>query len=106
MSKGGDVKYYSRQILKLNELLHKEEEKEKKRKMKNDNNMSEYVDYLESLVTQGLDINKKYMSIFQKEARFMGGNWYSWGEFESKNLRVLFLKGSLSRLGIFFKDEY
>lgn len=74
--------------------------------MKKEINIQEYITYLETLIPKDVNINARYHSIFTREARYMGGKWYVWGNLESSNIRVLFLKGSLRQLGIKFKDEY
>lgn len=70
--------------------------------------IQEYIVYLEGLIPLGSDINKSFFDRFKKEAKYMGGKWYSWDETksESSDLRVLFIKGCLRIMEIKFEEKY
>jgi hypothetical protein len=61
--------------------------------------------YLESKIPAGVDINVKYMSNFEKYARYLGNGVYSWKGLYSTDTRELFLMGALMSEGIKFKEQ-
>lgn len=62
------------------------------------------IDYLESLIPEGLDVNEKYGKNFDKYARYMGNGIYSYHGLFATDTRELFLMTSLFREGIKFKE--
>lgn len=58
--------------------------------------MGDRIKYLESLIPEGLDINKKYFDKFSRFATYMGNGVYQWRGILSTDTRELFLMGCLS----------
>lgn len=67
--------------------------------------MIERIKYLESRLPEGLDINEKYGSKFDKYARYMGNGVYQWDGILATDTRELFLMGVLNREKIDYKEE-
>ena len=55
-----------------------------------------------SIVT---DVETKYRKRFEKNARYLGRGVYEWQGVQSKDVRVLFLKGVLHFEGVAFKES-
>jgi hypothetical protein len=66
--------------------------------------MKDRIKYLESLIPEGVDINKKYYTTFAKYAQYMGNGVYSYRGIASTDTRELFLMTSLKQLGITYEE--
>jgi hypothetical protein len=62
------------------------------------------IEYLESLVPKGVDINERFFRNFSKYAQYMGNGVYSYRGILSNDTRELFLMTSLLQLKIPYKQ--
>lgn len=62
--------------------------------------MNKRIEWLESLIPKGVDINEKYGDKFGKYARYMGNGVYQYRGIYSTDTRELFLITSLLQEGI------
>lgn len=62
--------------------------------------MNKRIEWLESLIPKGVDINKKYFNRFAKYACYMGNGVYQYRGIYSTDTRELFLITSLLQEGI------
>jgi len=62
--------------------------------------MKKRIEYLESLIPKGVDIDKKYFDRFTKYAYYMGNGVYQYRGIYSTDTRELFLITSLLQEGI------
>ena len=62
--------------------------------------MSKRIEWLESLIPKGVDIDKKYFDKFTKYTRYMGNGVYQYRNIYSTDTRELFLLTSLIQEGI------
>jgi hypothetical protein len=62
--------------------------------------MNKRIEWLESLIPEGVDIDEKYFDRFAKYARYMGNGVYQYHGMYSTDTRELFLITSLLQEGI------
>lgn len=62
--------------------------------------MNKRIKWLESLIPEGVDIDKKYFDRFAKNACYMGNGVYQYQNIYSTDTRELFLLTSLMQEGI------
>jgi hypothetical protein len=67
--------------------------------------MENKISYLESMLPNRLEVEKREWPIFKKEAKFFSAGLYLWRGAMSANNRELFLMGCLVGEGIKFENK-